>query len=175
MSEAQNSRWTNLRRSAYEWIAMASALLAFVCLLDLVIAACGPWGDSQSLGGPSNIVGCVKRGSIFLRSGLNDSVWSWTLSPTSQAMARVDVLSDRRLSVPGFHCRILRYSFNSGAMGGGQVPGTAWGLEMSLFIPFVVSGLLAIACFRRYRALFAGHLFPKIQLQPDTRETRPLS
>ena len=155
MSEGQNSHWTNLRRSAYEWSAIAFATLAFVCLLDLVIAVCGPWGDSQSLGGPSNIVGRVKRGSLFLRSGLDDSVWSWD---GPHYWERVDVLSHRRLDIPGLHCHILRYSFNSGmggpfSMGTREVPGTALGLEVSLVFPFAVSGLLAFACFRRSKAL----------------------
>jgi hypothetical protein len=150
MSEgpAKGRQRLHLLRSFYEWGAIAFATLALACILDWALAACSSLGNTGPLT-PFGTVLSAQRGSIVLSSDFDISTSS--LKARAADPEETDRTSDRVLDIPGLHFRMQRYYFEHNA--DHHFNSVYWALEISLILPFIVSAVLAIACFRGYKSI----------------------
>lgn len=139
MSEGPPKR-SRLRRAVYEWSTIAFGFLSVACLVFWVVSVNSSIADLVPLEPRNGLVLSISGGSFCGRSRADETIAELGAWATSK---RLDppLVGDRELTVPGFRYRALRLADEQ----------TRWAFEMSMLFPFVVSAILAAACFYRHR------------------------
>ena len=122
---------------------MGFGVLAVAGLVYWVASLSTRLADTPPLAPSGWLAVTTSRGSLALSSGL------WANVDVLDEIAKSPGLSppldrDVAWSVPGFRMRAIRLTGDATS---------DWALEVSMLLPILVSGVLAVVCVRRYRAL----------------------